>query len=258
MNHIVGASGIIAGHLKMMFNAKNSLAVQESGNWNFDYIAKGDLVFFLRSISSPFAVMKEPNVCHEFNVIKTEKAISEILVNGAHVIFASSDVVYGETAESYADEYTPINPHGAYANQKAAIEMRFKDDANFLSLRLSSVVGYGSNLRKLLVREDEVEIFDPVIRTPVHIDDLRVICSKLTRSNFREDFPNGVLNVGGHVPMSNLEVATLESKFLGFRPPVAAQRTELDRACRPGVVRMTTTKAQEFAKLSLNLLRHYN
>lgn len=257
MIHIVGASGVIAGHLKMMFNPKKSLAVQESGNWNFDSIAKGDLVFFLRSISSPFAVMKEPQVCHAFNVTKTGKAISEILVGGARVVFASSDVVYGETAESYASEDTPINPYGEYANQKAAIEMRFRDDANFLALRISSVVGTGSNLRQLLVREGEVEIYDPVIRTPIHINDLGAICSKLTRSNFRKDFPKGVLNVGGHVPMSNLEVATLESKYLGLVPPVAAQRTEIDRTCRPGVVRMTTTKAQEFAKLSLNLLGHY-
>lgn len=201
--------------------------------------------------------MKEPNVCYEFNVTKTEKALSEILNGGARVVFASSDVVYGETAESYVSEDTPINPHGEYANQKASIEMRFKDDANFLSLRISSVVGYGSNLRKLLVRGGVVEIFDPVIRTPIHINDLGVICSKLTRSNFREDFPNGVLNVGGHVSMSNLEVATLESKYLGLMPPVAAQRTEFDKSCRPGIVRVTTSKAQEFAKLSLNLLGHY-
>lgn len=257
MIHIVGGSGIIAGHLKTMFNAKNSLAVQESGNWNFDSISKGDLVFFLRSISSPFAVMKEPKVCYEFNVTKTEKAISEILVSGARLVFASSDVVYGETAESYASEDTPINPFGEYANQKAKIEMRFKDDANFLSLRISSVVGYGSKLRELLSREGEIEIFNPVIRTPIHINDLGVICSELTRSNFRDDFPYGVLNAGGHVAMSNLEIAELEAKCLGFMPPVAVQRTELDKACRPGVVRMSTVKAQEFAKISLNLSAHY-
>jgi nucleoside-diphosphate-sugar epimerase len=257
MIHIVGSSGIIGDHLKRIFNRAEAFELQESGKWSFESVSKGDLVYYLRSISSPFITMEDPKASYELNVIKTKKAISEILKNGARVVFASSDVVYGETSELYATEETPINPHGEYANQKALIEMLFRDEPNFMSLRISSVVGEGSKLQKLLTRGERIEIFDPIIRTPIYINDLGTVFSRLIRSDFRLDFPNGVLNVGGHAPMSNLEIATLEARHLGCIPPVPAPRSEFDKSCRPGTVRMNTTKAQEFAKIPLNILRYY-
>lgn len=257
MIHIVGSSGIIGHHLKTIFNHTAAFVLHEGGKWSFETVSKGDLVYFLRSISSPFVAMEDPKASYELNVTKTKKAISEILKSGARVVFASSDVVYGETSESFATEETPVNPYGEYANQKALIEMFFRDEANFVSLRISSVVGEGSKLQKLLSRGKEIEIFDPIIRTPINVNDLGTICSGLIHSNFRADFPNGVLNVGGHAPMSNLEIATLEARHLGCIPPVPTPRSEFDKSCRPGTVRMNTTKAQEFAKIPLNILRYY-
>lgn len=255
--HIVGAGGIIGRNLREVILSRKKLLVHEAGKWNFESVSKGDFVFYLRAMSSPFAVMNDPDSSRSLNVTRTRKAISEMLMKGAKVVFASSDVVYGETLESYASEKTPTNPYGEYANQKASIETFFKDETNFLSLRISSVMGQGSKLQKLLANGGVVEIFDPVIRTPIHIKDLRTICFELIHSNFRDEFPYGVLNAGGNASMSHLEMAILEAKFLGVNPPVAIPRTTLDKACRPGIVRMSTRKAQEFARLSLDISRHY-
>jgi dTDP-4-dehydrorhamnose reductase len=176
---------------------------------------------------------------------------------GALVVFSISDVVYGDTQDTLVDEFTPTNPYGEYAIQKSIVENEFKRDQNFLALRISSVIGEGSNLRKLLLSQEINEIFDPVIRTPIHIKDLGDICNGLIKSNFRQDFPNGILNIGGSRSMSNFEVALLEAKALGIKCPVAASRSTIDKECRPGTVRMLTTKAQEFANLSLDLNQHY-
>jgi dTDP-4-dehydrorhamnose reductase len=257
MIHIVGGSGVIGLHLKQRLQGREKLFVQEKGNWDFSSILKDDFVFYLRSVSSPFKVMSDPEGSREINVIKTKKAISDMLSVGARIVFASSDVVYGDTKNSIVDEETPINPHGEYAIQKASVEEDFRNERNFLSLRISSVVGEGSNLRELLRNQEVVEIFDPVIRTPIHVNDLGALCCKLLNKDFRENFPNGVLNAGGRTCLSNFEVAVLEAKYLGVNRPVVSQRTAEDEACRPATVCMATKKAQEFANLSFDLAEHY-
>lgn len=257
MIHIVGGQGIIGLHLKKELEAHGNLIVQESGNWNFSNVAKEDSVFYLRAVSSPLNVTLNPVSSKVLNVTKTKEAIQTILSCGARIIFASSDVVYGDTENSIAREETITRPYGEYAIQKASVEEEFRYESNFLSLRISSVVGEGSKLRKLLMSQDNVEIFDPVIRTPIHARDFAALCSKLLTSNFRKDFPNGILNVGGSAFMSIFEIATLEAKALGVKEPKITQRTALDKACRPGTVCMSTKKAQEFSNLTLDLSRYY-
>lgn len=257
MIHIIGAQGLIGLHLKKKFEAEQHLTVHKSGNWNFSSVVENDTVFYLRAVSSPFDVMVNPISSKVINVLKTKEAISSMLYNGARVIFASSDVVYGDTQNSIADEETAVSPYGEYAIQKASVEEEFRHEVKFLSLRISSVVGEGSKLRNLLLAQDTVGIFDPVIRTPIHISDLEALCNKLLTSDFRNDFPNGILNVGGAASMSNFEVAILEAKALGVEQPVITPRTLLDKACRPGTVRISTKKAQDFANLSLDLSRYY-
>jgi len=257
MIHIVGSQGIIGRHLLNRFENNEEVKAQISDDWNFSSVGENDLVFYLRSVSSPFKVMSDPVYSREVNVNKTKVAISKMIDVGARVVFASSDVVYGETRDSFVDEFTPVNPYGEYAIQKCSIEDEFKSERNFLSLRISSVIGDGSNLRKLLLSRNGIEIFDPVIRTPIHIADLGDICSGLIKSNFRQDFSNGILNVGGSSPMSIFEISLLEAKALDIKSPVATRRSILDKECRPGTVRMLTTKAQKFANLTLDLKRHY-
>jgi len=257
MIHIVGSRGIIGLHLAKRFEYLVEVKTHMSGDWNFSSVVENDLVFYLRSVSSPFKVMIDPVYSREINVDKTKVAISRMIGAGARIVFASSDVVYGDTQDSFVDEFTPVNPYGEYANQKISVEDEFKNEKNFLSLRISSVIGEGSNLRKLLLSQDAIEIFDPVIRTPIHIVDLGNVCNGLIKSNFRQDFPNGILNVGGSKSMSIFEISLLEAKALAVKSPVATHRSTLDKECRPGTVRMLTTKAQKFANLSLDLNQHY-
>ena len=257
MIHIVGAKGIIGAHLLKQLQTEDPISVFDSGNWNFATIAQGDIVFYLRAISSPYQAAIDPKTSYDINVIRAQMALQDLINRGARIVFASSDVVYGETGGNFAKEETPRNPYGEYAKQKARIEAAFEHQPNFLSLRISSVLGEGSNLQKLLLSQQSVEIFDPVIRTPIHINDLVAICTKLLKIDFRSEFPNGVLNVGGGTSMSNFEIAILEAKFLGVKRPVVTSRSELDKTCRPGTVRMDTTKAAEFVKLSLDVIEHY-
>jgi nucleoside-diphosphate-sugar epimerase len=217
-----------------------------------------DLIFFFRANSSPFSVAKNPSDSFNINVVQTRLAIERILERGARVIFASSDVVYGDTGTFFATEEFRTRPHGEYAIQKQIIEDLFAENPNFLSVRFSTVVGEGSKLRKALLQEECYEVFDPVIRNPIHIDDAVSVLEKLVDSNFANTFPHGILNLGGSEPMSIFELASLEAKTLGVKLPKRSPRSALDILVRPGTVRMNSNLAEGFAKFSFDLRRHYS
>ena len=115
MIHIVGAKGIIGVHLLKQLQTGDPISVHKSGNWNFATITEGDTVFYLRAISSPFQAVIDLKTSHHINVTKTQVAITELIDRGARIVFASSDVVYGETGSTFANEETPRNPYGEYA-----------------------------------------------------------------------------------------------------------------------------------------------
>jgi nucleoside-diphosphate-sugar epimerase len=260
MIRIIGSQGIIGRNLSRALFVRKDLVIQATESWDFDLPSemKDDLIFYFRAVSSPFSVAKNPVEAFNINVVKTRVAIEAMLEKGARVIFASSDVVYGDTGIFFASENARIRPFGEYAIQKALIEECFGDNSNFLTVRLSTVVGEGSKLREGLLSQEYYEVFDPLIRNPIHIHDVIYVLKKLIDSDFLMNFPNGILNLGGSEAMSSYDLALLEAEVLGVNLPKKSHRSALDILARPGTVRMNSDLAQRFANLSFNLRRHYS
>lgn len=243
---VVGTQGILGSNLVSKSSHDVEFLSQESGNWSLDHLQPDvRTVVYLRAMSSPTYVHQFPIESRQFNVDKSKEFIQGCLDLDKRIIFSSSDVVYGDTADKIATESSPIMPFGVYGKQKAEIESSFADSPNFITLRLSLIVGEGSKLRKILKNESGPLIQDPVIRNPInvrHVVDL--IEALILRGTWGQKLR--ILNVGGSAQMSIYELAKLESQKFNLHPPIKIMRDTLDVAARPQTVGIYSKLAEDF------------
>jgi dTDP-4-dehydrorhamnose reductase len=243
---VVGTQGILGGTLVSKSSRDVEFLSQNRGNWSLDYLQPDvRTVVYLRAISSPTYVHQFPIESHQLNVDKSRDFIQGCLELNKRIIFSSSDVVYGDTANKIASESSSIMPFGEYGKQKAEIESSFHDSENFIALRLSLIVGEGSKLRRILKNESSPSIPDPVMRNPVNI---RHVVNLIERLSLTKTWNQNlkVLNVGGSDQISMYELAKLESKKFNLHAPVKIMRSPLDVVARPQTVRMYSKLAEDF------------
>lgn len=252
MIYLVGAKGMIGRNLQKIFLESDlNFCTIASNEWEgvFENITKEDYVLFMRAVSSPIFVQQNMAISYNVNVHKTEIALERILRIGAKVIFFSSDVVYGNTTDAPLSEQAASNPHGEYARQKATIEKQFQMWPNFLTLRLSNIVGEDSRLRNLLKSNKVTEIYHPVIRCPIRVEHLALVIESLLKSNEAWQAASGILNVGGQTPMSNLELAKIEAKIMHLPQPIGIARSAIDLLARPEKVIISSKLAEDIANI---------
>lgn len=145
-------------------------------NYSFlNGVNAGDRFVFLAAVSSPDFCSDNYQLAHLVNVVNTKTLIHRLLDKGAHVLFASSDVVYGRT-KSPVNESSSINPLFEYAQMKAEIETYFKGRINFYVMRLSYIASIRDRFTKFLItsskNNEEVTVFDPFIRSMISAFDV--------------------------------------------------------------------------------------
>ena len=104
----------------------------------------GDKIIFLASICNPTLCNESFDMAYNINVSKTRLLLKRFLDTGASVLFASSDVVYGNT-EKAVNEKSEINPIYSYAEMKAEIESYFSTHPNFFVMRMSNISSIQDN-----------------------------------------------------------------------------------------------------------------
>jgi dTDP-4-dehydrorhamnose reductase len=242
---LVGGYGFLGSKLLESNQSKVIFKRQPKGSWDFSEVQSGfKSVVFLRSISSPTYVQQNEVESRLLNVERTSNFIRSCVDANIQVIFTSSDVIYGNTGDLIANEKTPSNPFGLYAQQKSEIEKSALDSPNFTSLRLSILTGHGSKLRKILESEKKPAIADGFIRSPINsqhvVDLISLLCSdKKLRETHR------ILNVGGQEHMSIFDLANYESKLLKLNKPIRVPPTDLDLQSRPRVVKINSNIAEQ-------------
>lgn len=195
MIYVFGGSGYIGSailkELKKLELSAYSVGRSPSDNINLDLnnldlsslknIKKGDICIFLSAISSPEYCNKNYENAFKVNVKSTSTIITSLLDEGAILLFASSDVIYGKT-ENPVDEESNINPCFEYAEMKAIIEDKFIHYQNFYVMRLSYVWSLKDKFSKFLLasfaENSKVKIFDPFIRSIISINDLILFVTK--------------------------------------------------------------------------------
>lgn len=173
------------------------------------WLRAGDVVCVTAAISSPDVCAREYDRARAVNVVGTSRFVRQALGRGARVIFFASDTVYGEQAEAF-DESAAIAPAGEYAAMKAEVESSFAAEPGFKSIRLSYVFSAGDKFTRYLGgcarRGETAEVFDPFVRSVVHLDD--VVAGVLALADRWSTVPAPHLNFGGPAAVSRLEFAT--------------------------------------------------
>jgi dTDP-4-dehydrorhamnose reductase len=216
--------------------------------FEWSMIESGDVIAFAAALSSPDVCAKDPALAKSINVTGTSEFIGRALDTGARIIFFSSDTVYGERPLAF-DETARTNPAGTYAEMKLAVEDAFASHPSFRSIRLSYVFSCRDKFTKYLAacaaRGDVAEVFDPFLRSVVHVDDVVLGVQHLAAA--WDDHPYRVINFAGPQVVSRIEFAeTVKNAAL---PQLQIRHMEPEASFfenRPRVIRM---ESASFAKV---------
>jgi len=177
----------------------------------FDYNILNDVEFviFTAAISSPDKCAEEFKLCWNINVIGTKYFIREALKRNCHVIFFSSDAVYGDIQSKRYDENSETKAHTSYGIMKKSIEDEFKNHNLFKSLRLSYVVSAKDKFVSYClecIKENKVaEVFHPFYRNCIMLNDVfNAIIWIIQNWDLYQPF---VLNVTGNELISRIQIA---------------------------------------------------
>ena len=237
---LVGSRGILGRHIVQFPQKDFDIVEFPSEVWDYKEKPKsGTTVVFMRAISSPYQASMDAELSENINVTKTQKLIEKFLNDSCRILFASTDLVYGQTGYFPVKENSKCNPYGVYASQKHFIESKFHDVENFASMRFSLLYGTGSKLRREFQQGKPSEIPHPVIRMPIKaVEAAETVFALAWRSGPHFDLPDKTLNVGGRVPRTVFSLAKKEAKETRNMKPIKVSREYQDKISRPGRVVM--------------------
>lgn len=170
--------------------------------------SSGDVVVLLAAISSPDICQNNYEFAYSINVTGTTRLIDYCLERGVRVVFLSSDTVNGPNDRPY-DEYDSVSPFGNYAMMKYEIEMKYKNNPLFKTLRLSYVLSDSDKFIKYLKdcidRNIIAEVFNGLFRNVVKLEVvLEAIISLCQNFDFNDYY---LVNVSGNQNLSRLDLA---------------------------------------------------
>jgi dTDP-4-dehydrorhamnose reductase len=209
-------------------------------------------VILLAGVSSPEDCHRQYDLAYAVNVAGTSRFIDYVLSRGAHLLFASSDTVYGNQPDP-VDESTACSPHGEYGSMKYEIEISFRSNPNFMSFRLSYIVAendkFTTFLKGLGNSDKTVDAYMDFYRNAVDIKDvldgLVKICQKWDQAP-----PPGVINFCGPNSLSRFELAKKINERLDLGLSirgVLAPENFFDS--RPRIINLTNKKFKELLAL---------
>ncbi len=255
--HIIGASGYIGTKLRSYLpddivpycydvqdqKGMRKIDLTKVESFDFSPFKKGDFVVFLSAISLPDVCRDQYDFAYSINVTGTKAFLRNFSEKGVHVLFFSSDVVYGMTSMEKLTEESECHPCGPYAEMKYEIEKAFEDDPNIKMFRLSYVFSnedkYSRYLTKCVENGETAEVFDSLYRSVIYINDIFDAIIALAQKF--ESFENKVFNLSGPDLLSRLDMAhlyrqTVNEKlqyvaveppegFFEARPPIIATKS---------------------------------
>lgn len=184
-------------------------------DFDYDWFESGDTVVVLGAISEPDLCAKYPELAEAVNVSGPSFFIEKAIKRGARIIFASTDVVYGESESPFYEQKT-LDPVGAYGNMKAVVEQKFAGDACFKSIRLSLVYARNDKFTRYLTNcansGEVAEVFHPIYRSVIHIED--VVQAIINIAVKWEDISSGVINLAGPDLLSRVDLAQMHKEIV--------------------------------------------
>jgi dTDP-4-dehydrorhamnose reductase len=135
-----------------------------------------EYVIFAAGISNPEMCKKYYDEAHQINVVGTKRIIKNALNKNCKVIFLSSDAVFGNDKKHVFLDNTITKPDTVYGKMKKEVEDFFENNDQFISLRLSYVIGKKDKFNKYLKKCSEegivAEIYHPYYRNCIFLNEL--------------------------------------------------------------------------------------
>jgi dTDP-4-dehydrorhamnose reductase len=223
---IVGSSGYISGFLLSRFQndsqidkeifkldqketGKGFVDISTPENFDFSLMNGIDYLIFTAAISSPDKCAASFDECWKINVTGTSFFIQKAMEQGCHVLFFSSDAVFGDIPGKIYDESSPTSSQTAYGKMKKAVEDRFFGLPLFKAIRLSYVVSgkdkFVSYCLNCIKENTVADVFHPFYRNCISVSD--VVNTVLWIINNWDSFPSPVLDVAGSELVSRVRIA---------------------------------------------------
>lgn len=204
---IIGGDGIISSGIKqynydfdIQYFSRNSIInkfdLGDINDFDFHKFDNNHIILFLSAISKPIICENHKDDSYKINVINTKNSINNFLKSGATVIFASTDMVYGNNPHKIFVESDIVNPSCNYSEWKSIIEQQFYINENFKILRFSQCINSFDSFSKYvemsILNKSNISIFQKFNRNIFDSSLLQKLITKLRTNS--HDFK--VLNVG--------------------------------------------------------------
>lgn len=228
---LVGNDGYISGFILNHFSeerqqilkiGKNNSAdvyldLKEAEKFNYSSLDDIEYVIFTAAISNPDICAINFEFCWDINVRGTIYFIREAIKRKCHVLFFSSDAVFGSDFGMIYNEESMVEAVTPYGRMKKEVEEKFKNNSLFKAIRLSYVVSARDrfvNYCLNCIRKSEIaEIFHPFYRNVITVSD--VVESVIFFSKNWDKYEPTFLNLAGNELVSRVRIADEINRCFG-------------------------------------------
>lgn len=223
------------------------LNLENANEFDYNVVEKNDIVIFLSAISSPDVCKNRYDFAYKINVEGTKRFIEKVIERGARVLFFSSDTVYGKQ-EGVLDENSETNALEPYAFMKRYIEKEFEGEKLFKVFRLSYVFSkddkFTTYLRQCSLNKEEAEIFHPLYRSAVYIEDLKEAILKIAKE--WELWNQQIFNICGSENLSRIDMANIYKSVVDNKIELKIVEPEEEFfAARPKIINVKSVFLQK-------------
>lgn len=259
---LLSSSGYIGRNLSFLARRDSGAEFKSAGRSGCDYevdldsgrydellksVKTGDFVVFLAAVSAPDICAKQPELAWRVNVRNTLSLIDKLSRKGVHIIFASSDVVFGKNTNLSSDNAS-LQPSSAYGEMKAEVEKAVFDNQLVKVIRFSLVVGredkFSDMLKSAASEGKAVDIFAGFERNIVSIDDVVAGILRLIQS--WDEFDEQVFNFSGPELVSREDLTAALAQVI---PGINYTVTEAPSGFWDNRERVIETGCQNFTRL---------
>jgi dTDP-4-dehydrorhamnose reductase len=186
MVYFFGKSGYLSSACQQKFTQEGLKfeIVSRKGEIEFDLetcehtsslerIREGSTVVFFSALSKPDACEANPQLAYNINVKNTIKIIDFLIQRSCRVLFCSSDTIFSGGVKVHFEGDRPC-PLGMYAQTKSMVEDYFRNEPQFIVMRLSYIFGQGDSFTSYAyscLRDNrKIEIYEGYLRHAISID----------------------------------------------------------------------------------------
>jgi dTDP-4-dehydrorhamnose reductase len=254
---VVGSSGYISSFLLARFGSNPAvgrilkLDQKETGEgyidiakaelYDYSHLSGIDYIIFTAAISSPDKCASDYEACRRINVDGTAFFIEKAMEQGCHVLFFSSDAVFGDIPGKIYDETSKTEAKTAYGSMKKAVEDRFFGNPLFRAIRLSYVVSardrFVSYCLDCIRGGTTADVFHPFYRNCIAVSDVVDAVSWII--SHWDVLPSPVLDVTGTELVSRVRMADeINRVFAGKLKYSISTPPDAFYANRPAITQM--------------------